>query len=66
MDDGGDAVRVASFLRGDYTGEYGFDNELGGGILSVCSVWNIRRSNSGVDNNQGNVLYLYKTIACYE
>lgn len=39
MDDGRDAVWADPFFRGDYTGEYGFDNEFRRGVLPVCNMW---------------------------
>ena len=65
MDDGGDAVWVAPFLRGDYTGEYGFDNELGCGVLSVCSMWDVGGIHCDGDDTESHILLFYTTFDSY-
>lgn len=61
VDDGGDAVWVASFLRGDYSGEYGFDNELGSDVLSVCDMWDIRWAYCGGNGNKSDIYFNFET-----
>lgn len=65
MDDGGDAVWVAPFLRGDNSGKYGSDNELGGGVLSACNMWCIWWIYSDLDSNKKLLSRCYASYKCF-